>query len=309
MNRSIIVSLLKKNIDELILLTEGFSEMTHYPEAILHLAKNKTSDIRTYIDMLGEVEKAPVVPEIIIAEPIPEEIIEVIAEEPAIMEEIIEEVISEPEIIEEIQEELPVEIIEEVVEDDKVEIEEISLIELDEEEENIEEEELEDEKDEEENEDDDEANAEIVVEEDEEEEVETDEDDTEEEDDDDHIVIEEVEEPEIIEIPKVTTIGDKLTSNGISRNDLHARPEMTGIHASIANKKVEDVRQAISLGDRFRFQRELFKNNGEEMNKMLSYINQLATYDEVVSFLKSKYAWPDDNEAANDFYQLVKRKF
>lgn len=81
------------------------------------------------------------------------------------------------------------------------------------------------------------------------------------------------------------------------------------LNTVIGNKKITDIRQAISIGDRFRYQRELFRSNGEDMNKTLSYINQLATYTEVLSFLKSKYNWTEDNETAEDFLQLVKRKF
>jgi hypothetical protein len=65
----------------------------------------------------------------------------------------------------------------------------------------------------------------------------------------------------------------------------------------------------MSIGDRFRFQRELFNANGEDMNKTIAYINQLATYQEVESFLKSKYKWAEENETAEDFFQLVRRKF
>jgi hypothetical protein len=45
------------------------------------------------------------------------------------------------------------------------------------------------------------------------------------------------------------------------------------------------------------------------MNKTLNYINQLATMDEATSFLKSKYGWAVENETADDFYQILKRKF
>ena len=79
--------------------------------------------------------------------------------------------------------------------------------------------------------------------------------------------------------------------------------------ATLANKKIEDIKQAISIGDRFRFQRELFKGNGEDMNKTLSYINQLASLNEVISFLKSKYNWDDKNEVTEDFFQIIRRRF
>ena len=60
MNRTLIVSLIQKNIDELILLTEGFAEMKHYPAAILNLAKNKTEDINAYIEMLRDLREEEV---------------------------------------------------------------------------------------------------------------------------------------------------------------------------------------------------------------------------------------------------------
>ncbi|MEI7505088.1 MAG: hypothetical protein WCJ61_17575, partial [Paludibacter sp.] len=93
-----------------------------------------------------------------------------------------------------------------------------------------------------------------------------------------------------------------------TRNELMSKAD-NSISSTLANKKITDIKQAISIGDRFRFQRELFRSNGEDMNKTLSYINQLATLEEVVSFLKSKYGWTVDNEAADDFFQIVRRRF
>lgn len=105
-----------------------------------------------------------------------------------------------------------------------------------------------------------------------------------------------------------TTVADKIAQTITSRNDKLSQND-NSISASIAFTKIDDIKQAISIGDRFRFQRELFKGNGEDMNKTLSYINQLATLEEVVSFLQSKYGWEQENEAAEDFLLLVKRKF
>lgn len=79
--------------------------------------------------------------------------------------------------------------------------------------------------------------------------------------------------------------------------------------ATLANQKIDDIKKAISIGDRFRFQRELFRGNGEDMNKTLNYLNQLATFDEAVSFLQAKYKWEEENETAQDFYQILKRRF
>lgn len=256
MNRILLVTLIKKNIEELIMLTDGFMEMTEYPTAIINLAKNKTDDIRSYIDQLDNVK-----PEVATAEILTETKVE---ETPIVID--------------------PIEVIETIQVKEELEEESVVIIESIEETSN----ELSEE----------EANnfSEDITE-------------------DLPIVSDEVvatvdtvtTRTETVE--KKITFAEKMTGSGISRNEMHAKNENNGINATMANKKVDDIRQAISLGDRFRFQRELFRNNGEEMNKMLSYINMLASYDEVVSFLQSKYGWEEGHPVAEDFYQIIKRKF
>jgi len=105
-----------------------------------------------------------------------------------------------------------------------------------------------------------------------------------------------------------TVLGKKNILNTPTRNELLSTPENT-LSSTLANTKISDIKQAISIGDRFRFQRELFRGNGEDMNKTLTYLNLLATLDEAVSFLHSKYGWTSDNETAEDFYQIVIRRF
>jgi hypothetical protein len=301
MNRTLLVSLLKKNIDELILITEGFMEMSEYPTAIINLAKNKTDDIRSYIDQLEKLKITAVEPIIDLEEKTANEVF--IANE--ILEEILEEI--NVEFLEETletfsEEENPTEI--EVTENE---------ITVDDEEHNEQEVELKkthtnEQEDEDEPKSFEETDSVVIEEETIVELIEL----TKETEDNvvsEPLVVAEVTTTTTETIEKKITIADKLTSQTITRNELHAKNENGGINASMANKKIEDIRQAISLGDRFRFQRELFRNNGEEMNKMLSYINMLASYDEVVTFLQSKYGWPENNPAAEDFYQIIKRKF
>jgi hypothetical protein len=112
----------------------------------------------------------------------------------------------------------------------------------------------------------------------------------------------------IVEETRKSMIGDKNFVTSVTRNELLSRTENT-ISSVLANKKISDIKQGINIGDRFRFQRELFRSNGEDMNKTLGYVNQLATLDEALSFLRSKYGWATDNETAEDFYQIVRRRF
>lgn len=125
------------------------------------------------------------------------------------------------------------------------------------------------------------------------------------------VIEEKINEPEkeqVIEEPRKTFLNEKIAHVALSRNELLAKGDNT-LGNTLAQKKISDIKQAISIGDRFRFQRELFNSNGEDMNKTLNYINQLATFDEVQSFLESKYKWTAENDAVEDFYQIVRRKF
>lgn len=283
MNRELLVTLIRKNIDELTMLTEGFMEMTNYPAAIINLAKNKTDDIWGYINQLENIKSEELQQ---IKDIQPDEQKEMVAVKEEEAPEIIIPVTEEEEVFEKVEEQESIDVSEEE-EDELQEVEDVEEVEQVEPEENAT------------------NNIEILENKITIEYTET--------VDKDAITADESETERIITttetIEKKVTFAEKIAGNGISRNELHARTENGGINATIGNKKIDDIRHAISLGDRFRFQRELFRNNGEDMNKTLSYINMLATYDEVVSFLQSKYGWEEGHPVAEDFYQIIKRKF
>jgi hypothetical protein len=262
---------LRKNIEELGMITEGFMEMNEYPQAIIQLAKRKTEDIVTIIDELA-ANKGVVEQKI--------DTVEVIKPEPQV--ELKENVVS----IENEEETKPEEPIQMLPEVEEVPIVEITLDEI-----------------------------ETIVEEETIIEQETTITQTTEIEEIGNLV-ETTQTTETVvsevkthteEVKKVT-IADRMANQSTSRNEKLSQAD-NSLSASIANKKITDIKQAISIGDRFRFQRELFKSNGEDMNKTLTYLNQLATLDEAMSFLKSKYGWENSNEAVEDFYQIVKRKF
>ena len=298
MNRKLLVTLLQKSIQELEMITEGFMEMEHYPKAIIQLAQRKTDDIASYIEILSTV-----MPESLDSstedeiQPIVHNDIEAISEKPAE-----ETVIAET----------PGEIIEDVASVETTETyfikEDASPTETLEEEEIIEEEEEEEEEELEEETEDEEELEEITSEVAELEEVTT----TAEIASNDEEIVEEKfssnETRTIVEETRKSIIGDKNLVTSVTRNELLSRTENT-ISSVLGNKKISDIKQGINIGDRFRFQRELFRGNGEDMNKTLTYLNQLATANEALSFLRSKYGWATDNETAEDFYQIVKRRF
>lgn len=244
MNKEFLVELLKKDIHELELLTQGFEKMTDFPEPILDLAKQKAEAVLESLDELANLNKNTETQ---------------LVDEPVVTPSVKESVeIKEPVVTEE---DIKLKPVVEVVEADVQSVENISnngfndakpkeKIVLDKVY----------------------SEPEKVVEE-----------------------VKEVIEPEIIEKKAEAVIEEDETPDNLSSvND---------------NVKVSDIKNAINIGDRFRFQRELFGGNGEVMNKTIAYLNQLSKYDEAVSFLKNKFGWDKKNQHAEDFYKIIRRRY
>ncbi len=78
---------------------------------------------------------------------------------------------------------------------------------------------------------------------------------------------------------------------------------------SLFGTAVEDIRQAISLGDRFLFQRELFAGNGELMQKTLDEINNLGSLNEAMDYVLDNFDWDKESTAVQLFENVLKRRF
>ena len=74
--------------------------------------------------------------------------------------------------------------------------------------------------------------------------------------------------------------------------------------------KVEDIRKGITMGDRFLFQRELFGNNGELMNKTIDALNKLDSLEEAMAYTRQKFPnWNKESNAYELFTNLLKRRW
>lgn len=78
---------------------------------------------------------------------------------------------------------------------------------------------------------------------------------------------------------------------------------------SLFGSPVKDIRQAISLGDRFLFQRELFAGNGEKMQRALDELNALDTLDEALEYVREHFDWDKESTAAQLFENVLRRRF
>lgn len=81
------------------------------------------------------------------------------------------------------------------------------------------------------------------------------------------------------------------------------------LKANLYGKPVDDIKQAIALGDRFLFQRELFRQNAEQMQRTFVDINALHSFDEAVAYLDKRFDWDKDSSTYALFLTALHRRF
>ena len=84
--------------------------------------------------------------------------------------------------------------------------------------------------------------------------------------------------------------------------------EQASPKAAMYGKAVDDIRLAISLGDRFLYQRELFKQNAELMQKTLTELNALHSFDEAMEYI-SRFGWDTESNSYQQFIVTLHRRF
>lgn len=115
-------------------------------------------------------------------------------------------------------------------------------------------------------------------------------------------IIPEVAQP--IAEPEVTPIREEIKPEPVAPAAA-PQPRATTLFGS----PVSDIRQAISLGDRFLFQRELFEQSGEKMQKTLDMINKCQSYEEAVTMLDNTFHWDKESTAYTLFMAALQRRF
>ncbi len=114
---------------------------------------------------------------------------------------------------------------------------------------------------------------------------------------------EEVKEERPQAVPEVKEEAPK------AKEETKAEVKTAPTQTSLFGAPVKDIRQAISLGDRFLFQRELFAGNGEKMQKALDELNSLDTLDEAMEYVREHFDWDKESTAAQLFENVLRRRF
>lgn len=120
------------------------------------------------------------------------------------------------------------------------------------------------------------------------------------------------ERPVMREIPKPEepllgkTVESESAQKAQSLNDTigeHKSPEST-----ITSGPINSLRAAIGLNDRFLFIREIFANNTDKYNTVIDHLDKLETIQQAVDYLKANLTL-QKNETSMKFVDLLKRRF
>ena len=74
-------------------------------------------------------------------------------------------------------------------------------------------------------------------------------------------------------------------------------------------KPVSDLLKAISIGDRFLFQRELFDKSAELMLRTIADLNSLSTFGEAMEYLQQHFDWDKELQSYELFVTALHRRF
>ena len=114
-----------------------------------------------------------------------------------------------------------------------------------------------------------------------------------------------VDEP-IVEEP---IVDEPIVEEPVADEEKVAAEESVAPKANLYGKPVDDIKQAIALGDRFLFQRELFRQNVELMQRTFADINALHSFNEAIAYLDRHFDWDKESNTYALFLTALHRRF
>jgi hypothetical protein len=110
-------------------------------------------------------------------------------------------------------------------------------------------------------------------------------------------------------IPNPPPVSETVKKTGKSTVTIPVTISPPSVNEALEKKSLSDLRKAFSLNDRFRYRRELFGEDEEIMNKVISVLNGKESYKESIRFLDEKLHWDFSNPTVKDFIKKLELRF
>ncbi|MBQ7449226.1 MAG: hypothetical protein IJS73_05415 [Paludibacteraceae bacterium] len=85
--------------------------------------------------------------------------------------------------------------------------------------------------------------------------------------------------------------------------------QQTPVSSATLLPPITDIRRAMSIADRYLFQRELFSGDAEKMLQTIDKLNNMNSLNDALEYISRKFHWDTNSQAYELFYNLLKRRF
>jgi hypothetical protein len=120
--------------------------------------------------------------------------------------------------------------------------------------------------------------------------------------------------PEPVKVPPVPgELNQRFSESKETLNDRFRGQSSDSLAERHRKQRIDNLRNAISLNQRFLFVKGLFRGDSSAFLQALTDLEGCADYNAAVQMLKTKYGttygWSPDSEEFQDFMDLIERKF
>ncbi len=77
----------------------------------------------------------------------------------------------------------------------------------------------------------------------------------------------------------------------------------------VESRFIQNIRKAINLNDRYRYQKELFGGNAGLMNSVIDKLDAMNSLEEATAYIQKEFAWDTESATVTDFYLLLESRF
>jgi len=114
-------------------------------------------------------------------------------------------------------------------------------------------------------------------------------------------IVEQIQPKIVVEQPKIEEKFEQTVEK------IEPKIEISVAKPTFQNKDL-DLKQAVSIADRFRFNRELFDGNGEKLSKALADFNEMETLEQAQNYIVKNFKFDLENPVVQSFIEILKRK-
>lgn len=122
--------------------------------------------------------------------------------------------------------------------------------------------------------------------------------------------LEQTPKPEHTDHAQSEILAKKFQGKQKFRNEVIAEHSAkVDMSTKLQNKPIGDLAKAIGINDKFLFIKELFNGDSARYSETINHLNTFSDLNDAVIYLQDNFEWPEANEYAEKFIDLVRRKF